>query len=639
MADREEEEDHIYPMQFSEQEARIKKVNRYPVMLKFDNVTYKIITRKTGFRIGERTYSKLKLEDDNSNEKVILKGITGMVHPGEMLAILGPSGCGKTSLLTALGGRLVVGGQLCGTITYNGKPYLSNAMNRNMGYVAQDDKFYVHLTVTETLMFTALLRLSNTITKEEKIIRTEEVITQLGLTGCKNSIMGGPFLRGVSGGERKRVSIGQEILTNPSLLLLDEPTSGLDSTSAQQVVSMLGTLASEGHRTVLMSIHQPSSKLFYMFHKILLLSDGNPLYFGKGDETIEYFSSIGYSSSVAMNLSDFLVDLANGVYLDDLDEENGKDVKQGLVLSYKNNLLNKLMEEQKPEVNDNGLSRYGQMDKDVGQWPTTWGQEFSVLLKRNLLERKHSSFSVMHVCEMLIISFLCGVLWWKSSINQIEDQIGFIFFSNMYWSLSSMFTAILTFPQERMMLTKEQSSRMYRLSSYFIARNVADLPMELALPCIFVIVTYWMAGLKPKIGSFSVSLVVMLYNVLVSQGLGLAIGSTFMNPRVGAVLGGIVSQGFLLASGFYIRNVPSFISWIKFLSHNYYVYKLLLGSQYKNDDLYPCGPNVSCRVGSNPTITRVGLGNEVISVVALGLMLVGYRVIAYIALKRLRETK
>ncbi|RZC51273.1 hypothetical protein C5167_019692 [Papaver somniferum] len=511
-------------------------------------------------------------------------------------------------------------------------------MNGNTSYVAQDDRFYAHLTVTETLMFTALLRLPNTITKEEKIIRTEEVIMQLGLTGCKNSIMGGPFIRGVSGGERKRVSIGQEILTNPSLLLLDEPTSGLDSTSAQQVVSMLREFASEGHRTVLVSIHQPSSKLFYMFHKILLLSDGNPLFFGRGNETMGYFSSIRYSSLVAVNLCDFLVDLANGVHLGDLDEERRKDVKQHLVLAYKNNLLNRLKEEQKLEVdrNDNGSS---QMDNDIGQWPTTWAQEFSVLLRRDLLERKHESFSVMEVGHLLIFSFLCGILWWKSSISHIDDQIGFIFYSNIYWSLTPMFTAILTFPQERIILIKEQSSRMYRLSSYFIARNVADLPMELALPSIFVTITYWMAGFKPTVGSFLMTLVVMLYNVLVSQGLGLAIGSVIMNPRIGTVFGGIVGQAFSLASGFYIRNVPSFIAWIKYLSHNYYIYKLLLRSQYKKDDLYQCGANVSCRVGSNPTIKNVGLGNEVISVVVLGLLLVGYRVVAYIALKRLRETK
>ena len=245
----------------------------------------------------------------NSEEKMILKGITGMVQPGEVLAMLGPSGSGKTTLLTALGGRL--GGQLAGTITYNGKPF-SNAMKRNTGFVTQDDVLYPHLTVTETLVFTALLRLPNSLSKEEKIQHAEAVITQLGLTKCNNSIVGGERLRGISGGERKRVSIGQEMLINPSLLFLDEPTSGLDSTTAQRIVSTLWEL-SNGGRTVVMTIHQPSSRLFYMFHKVLLLSEGNPLYFGRGSEAVDYFSSIGYSPMVVMNPADFLLDLANGM--------------------------------------------------------------------------------------------------------------------------------------------------------------------------------------------------------------------------------------------------------------------------------------------------------------------------------------
>lgn len=200
---------------------------------------------------------------------------------------------------------------LSGTITYNGKRF-SNAIKRNTGFVTQDDVLYPHLTVTETLVFTALLRLPNNLTKEDKIMQAEAVITQLGLTKCKNSIIGGSFMRGVSGGERKRVSIGQEMLINPSLLFLDEPTSGLDSTTAQRIVSTVWEQA-KGGRTIVMTIHQPSSRLFYMFDKVLLLSDGNPLYFGKGSEIMDYFSSVGYTPSVAMNPSDFVLDLANGI--------------------------------------------------------------------------------------------------------------------------------------------------------------------------------------------------------------------------------------------------------------------------------------------------------------------------------------
>lgn len=268
-------------------------------IVQFEDVVYKVSLKKRG-----SCQKRMKLE-----EKVILRGITGIVLPGEMLAMLGPSGSGKTTLLTALGGKL--GGKLRGTITYNGKRF-SNAIKRNTGFVTQDDVLYPHLTVTETLVFTALLRLPNNLTKEDKIMQAEAVITQLGLTKCKNSIIGGSFMRGVSGGERKRVSIGQEMLINPSLLFLDEPTSGLDSTTAQRIVSTVWEQA-KGGRTIVMTIHQPSSRLFYMFDKVLLLSDGNPLYFGKGSEIMDYFSSVGYTPSVAMNPSDFVLDLANGI--------------------------------------------------------------------------------------------------------------------------------------------------------------------------------------------------------------------------------------------------------------------------------------------------------------------------------------
>lgn len=255
---------------------------------------------------------KIKPNKSKSKEKAILKGISGVVRPGEMLAMMGPSGSGKTTLLTALGGRL--GGRLVGSVTYNGKPF-SNKMKRSVGFVTQDDILLPHLTVSETLVFTALLRLPNTLTKEQKVGQAEAVISQLGLSKCKNSVVGSQTLRGVSGGERKRVSIGQEMLINPSLLFLDEPTSGLDSTTAQRIVSSLWELANNGGRTVVMTIHQPSSRLFYMFHKILLLSEGNTIYFGKGSQAMEYFSTLDYSPSVPMNPSDFLLDLANGTYV------------------------------------------------------------------------------------------------------------------------------------------------------------------------------------------------------------------------------------------------------------------------------------------------------------------------------------
>ncbi|OIW11522.1 hypothetical protein TanjilG_26888 [Lupinus angustifolius] len=512
---------------------------------------------------------------------MILKGVTGIVEPGEMLAMLGPSGSGKTTLLTALGGRL--GGKLHGTITYNGKPF-SNAIKKNTGFVTQDDVLYPHLTVTETLVFTALLRLPNSVTKEEKVLHAKAVIDQLGLTKCKDIIVGSPNLRGVSGGERKRVSIGQEMLINPNLLFLDEPTSGLDSTTAQRIVSTLWELASGG-RTIVMTIHQPSSRLYYMFHKVLLLSEGYTLYFGKGSEAIDYFSNVGYAPAMAMNPSDFLLDLANGVYINELNEEHAID-KQQLVSAYKSNFEAQL----KPEL-----------------------QQFND----------------------------SGLLWYKSDISHLQDQIGLLFFISGFWGFIPLFQAIFTFPQEVMMLHKERSSGMYRLSSYFMSRVVSDLPMELTLPTIFLTITYWLAGLKPNMINFIYTLLSLLLHVLTSQGLGLAIGALVLDQKSATTLATIVMLCFSLAAGFYVQHMPKFVAWIKYISINYYTYQLFIGSQYHIGERYPC-PNGECPIEEFPSIKQMGLPNlheQAMAALVLGIMLIGYRLIAYFALMRIGVTK
>ncbi|KAL1563685.1 ABC transporter G member 9 [Salvia divinorum] len=594
-----------------------------PVTLKFDEVLYRIKIEAAGGLLKKKA---------KSEERVILKGISGSLFPGEMLAMLGPSGSGKTTLLTALGGRL--GGDLAGSITYNGKPF-SNAMKRNTGFVTQDDVLYPHLTVTETLVYTALLRLPGTLTKADKVQHAEGVIAQLGLSRCRNSIIGGPFLRGVSGGERKRVSIGQEMLINPSLLFLDEPTSGLDSTTAQKIVSTLWELANGG-RTVVMTIHQPSSRLFYMFHKVLLLSEGNPLYFGKGANVLDYFSSVGFAPSVAMNPADFLLDLANGVATADSNEDQAA-IKQSLVNAYQSQLSAAV----KSELAADGNLHIPTNDRKLKRWSNTWLDQFSVLFRRGIKERKHESFSTIKIVQVLVVAILAGLLWWQSNIDHLQDQVGLFFFYSGFWGFYPLFQAIFTFPQERMMLTKERASGMYRLSSYFMALTLGDLPMELVLPTVFYAITYWMAGLKHTAGAFFSGLLVLLYSVLCSQGLGLAIGAAVMDQKSATILGSVIMLTFLLASGYYVQHVPIFISWIKYISISQYTFKLLLGSQYDNDQTYRCGANQTCLVKDFPAIKAVGIGGtgSVVSVVAMAVMLLLYRLIAYVALMRVGVTR
>ncbi|CAK8540176.1 unnamed protein product [Lathyrus sativus] len=600
-------------------EQSLPKLIMHPITLKFEDLEYKVKV--------------------NQKEKTILNGITGMVCPGEILAMLGPSGSGKTTLLTALGGRLA--GKLSGKVTYNNQSF-SGLIKRRTGFVAQDDVLYPHLTVTETLVFTALLRLPQTLTRDEKVEHVERVISELGLNNCRNSMIGGPLLRGISGGEKRRVSIGQEMLINPSLLLLDEPTSGLDSTTALRILNTIKKLASGG-RTVVTTIHQPSSRLYYMFDKVVLLSEGCPIYYGPASTALEYFSSVGFSSCVTVNPADLLLDLANGIgpeskHVTEQSEAleiERKNVRETLISAYDKNLATRLKAEI-CSMEENNLDALTRNQIKPEQWCTSWWYQFTVLLQRGVKERRHEAFNKLRIFQVVSVAFLAGLLWWHTPKSHLEDRIALLFFFAVFWGFYPLYNAVFTFPQERRMLIKERSSGMYRLSSYFLARTIGDLPLELALPTAFVVILYWMGGLKPDLMTFILSLLVVLYSVVVSQSLGLAFGAILMDIKQATTLASVTTLVFLIAGGYYIQQIPPFIVWLKFLSYSYYCYKLLLGVQYGENDYYQCPNGETCKVLDFPPIKSMGLNHMWVDVSVMALMLVGYRLVAYFALHRVR---
>ncbi|PKY40513.1 ABC transporter-like protein, partial [Rhizophagus irregularis] len=173
---------------------------------------------------------------------------------------MGPSGCGKTTLLNLLGDRVGSKG-VQGTITLNGHKITKNS-KRFVAYCTQDDIFFPHLTVKETLSYTARLRLPREMSRRDKLKQVENTMALLNLTKCANTIIGDHRTRGVSGGERKRANIASELLTDPSVILLDEPTSGLDSSLALELTKILKEFAVKQRKTIIMVIHQPSSQVF-----------------------------------------------------------------------------------------------------------------------------------------------------------------------------------------------------------------------------------------------------------------------------------------------------------------------------------------------------------------------------------------
>ncbi|KAF7842993.1 ABC transporter G family member 11-like [Senna tora] len=257
---------------------------------------------------------------NGGRSKSILQGLTGYAKTGQLLAIMGPSGCGKSTLLDTLAGRLGSNTRQTGEILVNGhKQALAYGTS---AYVTQDDTLYTTLTVREAVYYSAQLQLPDSMSKQEKKERAELTIREMGLQDAMNTRIGGGWgSKGISGGQKRRVSICIEILTRPRLLFLDEPTSGLDSAASYYVMRAIARLGQKDgiQRTIIASIHQPSSEVFQLFHNLCLLSSGRNVYFGPASSASEFFASNGFPCPTLQNPSDHYLKTINK----DFDQESG----------------------------------------------------------------------------------------------------------------------------------------------------------------------------------------------------------------------------------------------------------------------------------------------------------------------------
>jgi ABC-type multidrug transport system ATPase subunit len=227
--------------------------------------------------------------------KTILDGLCGHAAPASMLAIMGSSGSGKTTALRMLSFRTDHPGEMTGTLKVNGEELSASdqaAFSRKVAYVMQDDLMLETQTPRETIAFSAALRLPASIGRAEHKALVDTIIQVLRLERCADTLIGNSATGGISGGERKRVSIGCEMVTNPAVILLDEPTSGLDAYTALSVMMTLNDVARAG-RTIITTIHQPASEIFDTFNSLLLLHQGRDAFFGAAKDAISHFEQLG----------------------------------------------------------------------------------------------------------------------------------------------------------------------------------------------------------------------------------------------------------------------------------------------------------------------------------------------------------
>lgn len=277
-----------------------------PFILAFNNLTYSVKVHRR-MALPSLFLRESSPEPPELGTKVLLNDISGKAREGEIMAVLGASGSGKSTLIDALADR-IARESLGGSITLNREVLESRLLKVISAYVMQDDLLFPMLTVEETLNFSAEFRLPRSLSKQRKQARVQALIDQLGLRSAATTVIGDEGHRGVSGGERRRVSIGIDIIHDPILLFLDEPTSGLDSTSAFMVVKVLQRIAKTGS-IVIMSIHQPSYRILGLLDHLIFLSHGQTVYGGPPAGLPRFFSEFGHPMPENDNRTEFALDL------------------------------------------------------------------------------------------------------------------------------------------------------------------------------------------------------------------------------------------------------------------------------------------------------------------------------------------
>lgn len=494
--------------------------------------------------------------------KRILNDISAFMSSGSLTAILGGSGSGKTSFLNTLSHKISESGmKTTGVVSYNGSVKLSSIRS---AYVMQQDILLPMLTVRETLFYAADLRLPPPTTVEERTRIVEDVILELGLKECANTRIGNDVHKGCSGGEKRRTSLGVQMLANPSVLFLDEVTTGLDATSAYQLVRTLKSLAGKG-RTVVVTIHQPRSEIWGLFDHVLLLSGGSLLYGGPIERCLPYFEGLGYRLPLFVNPAEYLIDLA-AVDTRSADLEASSSARvEGLKQAWRS--YDKSEYPQYVVQKFSGSNSLAFSTSKIAR--SALGRQIRVLTARTLKVTLRDPLGVTgSLLEAMIMGVLMGWIFLSldGSLAGIRSKEG-----GVYTAASLQSYIILIYETYRMTLDiqlfdRENSEGVVSVPAFLISRRLARAPIEdVPVPLIFSVIFYFMAGFRHIAGQFFTFFAVTLLCQYISVTLAtvcVAVSRHFAGASLIANMAYTIQS---LGCGYFVQTnqIPVYMRWLK----------------------------------------------------------------------------
>ncbi|KAG8443621.1 hypothetical protein GDO86_008969 [Hymenochirus boettgeri] len=587
-----------------------------------------------------------------------MKNLNVKVSSGQMLAVIGNTGCGRTSLLDIITCKDEGGKIKSGQILINGKVSTKHRIKKCVAHVRQDDQLLPHLTVRETLTFIARLRLPNTFSEEQRQKRVEDVIAELRLRQCANTKVGNTYTRGVSGGERRRVSIGVQLLWNPGILILDEPTSGLDSFTAHNLVITLSRLA-RGNRLVLLSIHQPRSDIFQLFDLVLLLSSGDTIYSGTAKDMVAYFTTIGYPCPRYSNPADFYVDLTS------IDHRNKERETETLErtrylaeifwdkVKGSDDFLWKPTEDANknhahvdaginlPIPSHDKVIRIS--NNEVDQLPRGLHQ-FSVLIRRHVSnDLRDLTTLLIHGFEALVMSLLIGFLYYGQGNNRlsIQDTISLLFMKGSLTPFAVVLDVVAKCHSERAMLYHELEDGLYSITPYFFAKVIGELPEHFAFVVFYGVPIYWLANLNPEPQNFLLNFLLLWLMVYCSRAMALWMSALLPTLPMSSFVSNAIYTVSYLTGGYIIRlenlwTVPFWMSYVSFLRWGF---EGLLQIQFTDLKYDVTVGNITVPIPGLTIVKNMDMNNYPLFSCYLVLVgiIIGFLVLYYLSLKFIKQ--
>ncbi|GAB4821715.1 hypothetical protein N2152v2_008761 [Parachlorella kessleri] len=561
--------------------------------------------------------------------------------------------------ILAGGGRTFGGGTVGGTILVNGQRMRPSDYARISCYVQQRDVLLASATVRESLAVSALLKLPYSIPKRDKMAKVDGILRELGLEECQHTLVGDEAqqIRGISGGQKRRVSVGMELVKDPALLFLDEPTSGLDSEMAVSVMELLVALARK-NRTVVVTIHQPNSLITSLFDDFMLLGAGKLLYYGPWENAVEFFSNAGYPCPVYTNPTDHFMHILRGpAVVESLAAAYSAREAQpaGSPRAPDLELGTRSAAESKPAPQNTKCSS---LDMEAGgegapagpeQLSSSTKQEhapfpyqaYILMLRMFRMWWRSPAMLMAEFAQYAFMAVFVGLMYLQLSHSVdtgVNDRVASLWFAMAVLSFTPSFTAVTQWDKERVLLRREAGSGMYSLRAWFCAKTLTVTPIQVAQTAAFCVVCYFMVGYVVAAKEFFVYLAVYVMFQLTSETVGVLCAVLTKDATLAVLALTFVLLFLLSFSGFIISSIPVYFRWIGKISYLTYAFAAVVRSQFDSTMFYNAeGQPVPGSSVIPPTIDNgIAVGPNL--AILLGIM-VGTRFLAFLSIELVARTK